>query len=116
MSTGRTEKHRETVVWSVALLDDMTVVSGDSRGKTSFWNGRTGTLTDGYQTHRADVLAVAVNEAQTEVFSSGVDPVVFHFSPVATGSVKLHSHHNKVRLNLGYILKHLSLHSCHEIT
>jgi len=94
MSTGRTEKHRETVVWSVALLDDMTVVSGDSRGKTCFWNGRTGTLTDGYQTHRADVLSVCVNQNQSEVYSSGVDPVIFHFSPVASGPINLKSASN----------------------
>jgi len=89
MTTGRTEKHRETVVWSVVLLNDMTVVSGDSRGKTSFWNGRTGTLTDGYQTHRGDVLTVAANDSQDEVYSSGVDPVVFHFSPLAPSGTPL---------------------------
>ncbi len=42
----------------------MTVVSGDSRGKTSFWNGKTGTLVDSYQSHKADVLAVAVTKDQ----------------------------------------------------
>ena len=31
MSTGRTEKHRETTVWSLIILDDFTVVPGDSR-------------------------------------------------------------------------------------
>ena len=31
MSTGRTEKHRETTVWSLIILNDFTVVSGDSR-------------------------------------------------------------------------------------
>ena len=30
MSTGRTEKHRETTVWSLIILNDFTVVSGDS--------------------------------------------------------------------------------------
>lgn len=44
--------------------DDFTIVSGDSRGKTSFWNGRTGTLVDSYQSHKADVLAVAVSQDQ----------------------------------------------------
>ena len=40
------------------------MVSGDSRGKTSFWNGKIGTLVDSYQTHKADVLAVAVSKDQ----------------------------------------------------
>ena len=36
MSTGRTEKHRETIVWSLIVLDDFTVVSGDSRYDLSY--------------------------------------------------------------------------------
>merc|ERR1719273_1789401 len=86
MSTGRTEKHRETTVWSLIMLDDFTVVSGDSWGKTSFWNGRTGTLTDAYQTHIADVLTVATNEEQSIVYSSGVDPNIMQFQPISTNS------------------------------
>jgi U3 small nucleolar RNA-associated protein 4 len=47
----------------------LTVVSGDSRGKTSFWNGKTGTLADSYQSHKADVLAVAVSaDQQVHIF------------------------------------------------
>jgi hypothetical protein len=30
--------------------------TGDSRGKTSFWNGKNGTLMDSIQSHKADVL------------------------------------------------------------
>lgn len=82
MSTGRSEKNRETIVWSVGIMDDFTIVSGDSRGKTSFWNGKTGTLLDSYQTHKADVLSVAVDKDQQAVYSSGVDPVLMQFQPV----------------------------------
>jgi hypothetical protein len=28
MTTGRTEKNKETIVWSVAVTDDMTIISG----------------------------------------------------------------------------------------
>ena len=58
----------------------------DFRGKTSFWNGRTGTLTDAYQTHIADVLTVATNEEQSIVYSSGVDPNIMQFQPISTNS------------------------------
>jgi len=44
--------------------DDLTIVSGDSRGKTSFWNGKSGTLVDSYQSHKADVLCVAADHFQ----------------------------------------------------
>ena len=56
------------------------------RGKTSFWNGRTGTLTDAYQTHIADVLTVATNQEQSIVYSSGVDPNIMQFQPISTNS------------------------------
>ncbi|XP_053402678.1 U3 small nucleolar RNA-associated protein 4 homolog [Mercenaria mercenaria] len=44
LTVARTDKNKETVIWSVICLSDMTIVSGDSRGKTSFWNGKQGTL------------------------------------------------------------------------
>ena len=82
MSTGRLEKNLETTVWSVTILTDFTIVSGDSRGKTSFWNGKTGTLIDSYQSHKADILTVAANEEENVVYSSGVDPSIVHFQPL----------------------------------
>ena len=82
MTTGRTERTRETIVWSVVIAKDMTIISGDSRGKTSFWNGKLGTLIDSYQTHKADVLTVTLNSKQTEALSSGIDPWIMHFQPV----------------------------------
>ena len=99
MSTGRTEKHRETTVWSLIILNDFTVVSGDSRGKTSFWNGKTGTLADAYQTHIADVLTVATNEAQSIVYSSGVDPAIMQFQPIST-NLHVNGGKNVSRFNL----------------
>eukprot|EP00095_Tigriopus_kingsejongensis_P002112 snap_masked-scaffold447_size167621-processed-gene-0.5 protein:Tk02112 transcript:snap_masked-scaffold447_size167621-processed-gene-0.5-mRNA-1 annotation:"Cirhin" len=82
MTTGRVDRHRETTVWSVDVADDLTIVSGDSRGKTSFWNGQQGTLLDSYQTHQADVLVVAFNPEQSVAFASGVDPLIVHFQPI----------------------------------
>ena len=61
------------------------------RGKTSFWNGRTGTLTDAYQTHIADVLTVATNESQSIVYSSGVDPHIMQFQPISTSINSINS-------------------------
>lgn len=79
MTTGRTERNKETIVWCVAVTADMTIISGDSRGKTSFWNGRNGTLMDSVQSHKADVLAIAVSQDQKKAYSSGVDPTLMHF-------------------------------------
>ncbi len=82
MSTGRLEKNLETTVWSVLMLDDFTAVSGDSRGKLSFWQSQTGTLLDSYQSHKADILTLASNPDQDVIYASGVDPTIVHFQPV----------------------------------
>ena len=79
MTTGRTERNKETIVWCVAITSDMTVISGDSRGKTSFWNGKNGTLMDSVQSHKADVLTLAVSGDESTAYSSGVDPTLMHF-------------------------------------
>jgi hypothetical protein len=34
MTTGRTEKNKETIVWSLAVTDDMTIISGNSFNRT----------------------------------------------------------------------------------
>ena len=89
MSTGRIERKLETTVWSVLMLNDFTVVSGDSRGKTSFWNSSNGTLLDSYQSHKGDILTVSCNEDQSVIYASGVDPTIVHFQSVKTGENKV---------------------------
>ncbi|XP_076471280.1 LOW QUALITY PROTEIN: U3 small nucleolar RNA-associated protein 4 homolog [Babylonia areolata] len=71
---------KETMVWCVAVTSDLTIVSGDSRGKVSFWNGKQGTRITHFQSHKADVLTLCVDEAETSVFCAGVDPAVVQFS------------------------------------
>ena len=83
MVVGRVEKNKETIVWCVAVTSDMTVISGDSRGKTSFWNGLTGTLSDSIQSHKADVLTVALSPDESTAYSAGVDPTLMHFQTVS---------------------------------
>ena len=82
MVTGRVERSKETIVWCVAVTSDMTVISGDSRGKTSFWNGRTGTLVDSIQSHKADVLTLTLSPDESTAYSSGVDPTLMHFQTI----------------------------------
>ena len=79
MTSGRADRNKETNIWSLAIIRDMAVISGDSRGKTSFWNGKNGTLMDSVQSHKADVLTLAVSGNQTTAYISGVDPTLVHF-------------------------------------
>ncbi|KAG7393125.1 U3 small nucleolar RNA-associated protein 4 [Phytophthora pseudosyringae] len=86
-ATGRNEsritlenlaKHK-SVVWSLAVLDDLTLVSGDSSGNLSFWNAPTGTLLQKFSHLSADILAICVSKNNDTLFASGVDNQVVEF-------------------------------------
>lgn len=80
MSTGRQEAKKETIVWSVAVLRDLTIISGDSRGRITIWDGKMGTQLDSFPVLKADVLAVAVNDDENMFCCSGVDPIIKMFA------------------------------------
>lgn len=107
MSTGRSERNLETTVWSVLMLDDFTVVSGDSRGKISFWKSQNGTLIDCYQSHKADILTLACNQEQNVIYASGVDPTIVHFQPMTKAEGK--------RKWMKSIQRHANSHDVHAI-
>ncbi|KAF9109281.1 U3 small nucleolar RNA-associated protein [Mortierella sp. AM989] len=63
----------DTLVWSVKILSNGTVVSGDSLGHVKFWDGETTTMIQSFNAHGADVLCLAAGRDGNTVFSSGVD-------------------------------------------
>jgi len=71
-------KRIPTRVWCLQVLNDGTIVSGDSLGLVQFWDGRAGTLIQKFEhnTQGADVLDLAVSLDQKKIFASGVDPLV----------------------------------------
>lgn len=76
MATGRSEAKRETIVWSLAILKDLTIISGDSRGRITIWDGKLGAQVESFPALRADVLSLAVNEDETMFCCSGIDPLI----------------------------------------
>ncbi|KAI9312630.1 WD40-repeat-containing domain protein [Dichotomocladium elegans] len=72
MVVDRVQKEN-TLVWSVAVLKDGTLVSGDSLGHVMFWNSKMGTMKQTIRSHAADILALAVSKDGQQVFSAGVD-------------------------------------------
>ncbi|DBA04328.1 TPA: hypothetical protein N0F65_002090 [Lagenidium giganteum] len=74
---------QKCIVWSLLVLDDLTIVSGDSHGNLSLWNGRTGTLVQKFSHLTADILALCVDKANTTLFASGVDNQVVELRRVA---------------------------------
>ena len=67
---------QETLVWCVAITDDFVIISGDSRGLTSFWDGKLGTVIDQVNAHKADVLCLCLSEDQKTLYSAGMKPLI----------------------------------------
>ncbi|KAL4707668.1 hypothetical protein ACJJTC_014849 [Scirpophaga incertulas] len=73
---------KETVVWSLAVLSDSVVVSGDSLGRLTFWDGSLGEQIESYTIQKADILSIVVSEDEKSLYCSGVDPVIVNFIKV----------------------------------
>ncbi|KAG0325217.1 U3 small nucleolar RNA-associated protein [Dissophora globulifera] len=63
----------DTLVWSVKILSNGTIVSGDSLGHVKFWAKDSTAMIQSFNSHSADVLCLAAGSDGTTVFSSGVD-------------------------------------------
>jgi U3 small nucleolar RNA-associated protein 4 len=55
------KKGEDTLIWSVLVLKDGTVVSGDSLGGVTFWDWKTCTQKYRIRAHYADVLCMAAD-------------------------------------------------------
>lgn len=84
--TLETIAKQKCVVWSLVVLQDLTVVSGDSHGHLSFWNGHTGTLQQKFSHLTADILTLCVDASNTMLFASGVDNQVAEYRRGSGGS------------------------------
>uniref|UniRef100_T1HB54 WD_REPEATS_REGION domain-containing protein n=1 Tax=Rhodnius prolixus TaxID=13249 RepID=T1HB54_RHOPR len=80
--TGRDMKMKETVVWALAVTDDFTIISGDSRGKLCFWDGNNGVSIATYHSHKAGILSLCLAEDQNIVYCAGVDPLIASYERV----------------------------------
>jgi U3 small nucleolar RNA-associated protein 4 len=82
IGTGRSEKNRETIVWALAVLSDFTIVSGDSRGRLTFFDGNMGTQLESINLSKADILCIAVDEEEQTLICSGVDPAIKQYKNI----------------------------------
>lgn len=89
-----------TLVWCVAALRDGTVIGADSLGTLQFWSCEHGTLLQSLRLHDADILAMAVDEDDGNIYTAGVDNKVVQYSRVAatagrwifTSKTRVHTH------------------------
>lgn len=81
MTISRSEAKQETIVWSLQVLKDMTIIAGDSRGYITIWDGKLGAQIDSIPAMKCgDVLAVAVNEDETKFACAGIYPKIKFFA------------------------------------
>lgn len=85
LSTLRVDKLKteSTLVWSIEVLPNKRqIVSGDSTGSVKFWDLTNFSLLQSFKLHEADVLCLAVDLAEENIFSAGVDRKIHQFSLV----------------------------------
>ncbi|CAE6491557.1 unnamed protein product [Rhizoctonia solani] len=75
-----------TLVWSVAVLGDGTIVSGDSLGTVKFWDNQTATQIHSFPAHNADVLCMTISPSGDAIYTSGVDQRTVQFAKIPSSS------------------------------
>lgn len=82
ITTGRSKENKMTIVWCIQVIEDLTIISGDSRGKLTFWDGKIGAQIESFQSHQADLLAIAVSDDKKSLYCSGVDANIINYVKV----------------------------------
>ena len=78
--TSKQNKNQETIIWSLQVLMDFSIIAGDSRGYVTIWDGKTASQVEAHQVLKADVLAVAVDEEENKLFCAGIEPTIRIYS------------------------------------
>lgn len=64
---------KEIIVWSLQCLPNGNIVSGDSTGQLTIWDGKTYTQMQRIQGHKQDILSLAVSSNGKSILSGGMD-------------------------------------------
>lgn len=83
MNLSRLSDNTETVVWCLVIADNFTVVSGDSRGYITFWDGETGSQIESYQSHCAAVYSICLSDNGKTIYCAGVDPLIMSYEKIS---------------------------------
>jgi len=79
-------KSSSPCIWSMLVMNDSTVFTGDSEGHIQVWDASAragGIMLYSFHEHRADVTSLAMSKDQRAVFATGLDPRVAMFRKVA---------------------------------
>ncbi|KAF4124942.1 U3 small nucleolar RNA-associated protein 4 [Geosmithia morbida] len=64
---------KDIIAWSVQCLPNGNIVSADSTGQVCIWDGKTYTQTQRLQSHKQDVLSLAISADGSSILSGGMD-------------------------------------------
>ncbi|CAG8949768.1 hypothetical protein HYFRA_00004091 [Hymenoscyphus fraxineus] len=79
---------KEIIVWSVKVLNDGTIVSGDSTGELRIWNGELYTQQQRIKSHRQDILSLATSADGSIIISGGMDRRTVVYKQVGKGKLR----------------------------
>ncbi|KAK5642373.1 hypothetical protein RI129_008540 [Pyrocoelia pectoralis] len=82
ITTGRSEKNQPTIVWCINILEDLTIITGDSRGKITICDGKVGAQIEHFQSHKSDILTLCVSEKEDSIYCAGVDSNIGNYVKV----------------------------------
>ncbi|KAH1008023.1 hypothetical protein HUJ04_005177 [Dendroctonus ponderosae] len=86
MVLSRAEANKNTIVWCLEVLSDFTIVSGDSRGVVTFWDGKLGAQLESYHSQNSDIRAICINENEDSLYCSGINQLICNYEKVKVGS------------------------------
>ncbi|WWD20897.1 hypothetical protein CI109_105375 [Kwoniella shandongensis] len=119
-----TGMQKATIVWGVGVLPDNNIVTSDSLGNVTFWDGVSLAQKQNFRAHKADGMCMTIGPNGRSVFTSGPDQRVCQFVNVPstsgsgsqwalTASRRLHSHDVKA---LAIFPPYVPLPSSHPLT
>lgn len=85
LGAGPSGGPKEIIVWSVKVLQNGNIVSGDSTGELRLWDGKTYTLTQRIKGHKQDILSLATSFDGSTIFSGGMDRRTVVYKQVGKG-------------------------------
>ena len=93
--------HTGTIVWGVGVLPGGEIVTSDSLGNVTFWDGESMAQRQSFKAHKADAMCMVIGPEGKTVYSSGPDQRLVQITRVAnnkghswamTANRRAHSH------------------------
>lgn len=83
MSVPRLEAKKEAIVWCLTFVKDLRIISGDSTGRLTVWDGKLGVQVSSITATKVDILALTVTDDMETVYCTGVDPDIKQYEEIA---------------------------------